>query len=93
MVKKIFSVLLLLSLYAIHSSGQQINTAFTIIPLGVKGGDDESNLSSYMIAPKGSNKYVCLDAGTINAGIQKAIDYRSLKGISEEIQRKLIKGI
>lgn len=45
-----------------------------------------------MIAPKGSNKYVCLDAGTINAGIQKAIDHQSLKGISEEIQRKQIKG-
>jgi len=92
MFKKTFPLLLFLSLYSIHSWGQQINTAFTIIPLGVKGGDDESNLSSYMIAPKGSNKYVCLDAGTINAGIQKAIDHQSLKGISEEIQRKQIKG-
>ncbi|QNR83862.1 3',5'-cyclic-nucleotide phosphodiesterase [Pedobacter riviphilus] len=92
MLKKIFSALLLLSLCAIHSSGQGINTAFKIIPLGVKGGDDESNLSSYMIAPKGSEKYVCLDAGTINAGIQRAIDHQSLKGISEEIQRKQIKG-
>jgi cAMP phosphodiesterase len=92
MFKKIFSILLLLSFYAIHSWGQEKSTAFTIIPLGVKGGDDESNLSSYMIAPKGSQKYVCLDAGTINAGIQKAIDHKSLKGISEEIQRKQIKG-
>lgn len=45
-----------------------------------------------MITPKGSDKYVCLDAGTINAGIQKAIDFKSLKGNSEEIQRKQIKG-
>ncbi|MBB6239181.1 3',5'-cyclic-nucleotide phosphodiesterase [Pedobacter sp. AK013] len=92
MLKKIFSILLFLSLCAIHAWSQEINTAFKIIPLGVKGGDDESNLSSYMIAPKGSEKYVCLDAGTINAGIQKAIDHQSLKGISEEIQRKQIKG-
>lgn len=81
-----------MSVYTSNSWGQEIGTAFTIIPLGVKGGDDESNLSSYMIAPKGSEKYVCLDAGTINAGIQKAIDQKTLKGISEEIQRKQIKG-
>ncbi|WP_406824365.1 MBL fold metallo-hydrolase [Pedobacter sp. KACC 23697] len=92
MFKKILSILLFLPFYAVNSWGQQPNKAFTIIPLGVKGGDDESNLSSYMIAPQGSTKYICLDAGTINAGIQKAIDHKSLKGISEEIQRKQIKG-
>ncbi|TCD27490.1 3',5'-cyclic-nucleotide phosphodiesterase [Pedobacter psychrodurus] len=92
MFKKILSALIFLSVHTSNSWGQEISTAFTIIPLGVKGGDDESNLSSYMIATKGSEKYVCLDAGTINAGIQKAIVHKSLKGISEEIQRKQIKG-
>jgi len=92
MFKKILAAIILLSVYTSNSWGQEIGTAFTIIPLGVKGGDDESNLSSYMIAPKGSENYVCLDAGTINAGIQKAIEYKSLRGISEEIQRKQIKG-
>lgn len=92
MFKKILAAIIFLSVYTSNSWGQEIGTAFTIIPLGVKGGDDESNLSSYMIAPKGSENYVCLDAGTINAGIQKAIEYKSLKGISEEIQRKQIKG-
>jgi 3',5'-cyclic-nucleotide phosphodiesterase len=92
MFKKILAAIIFLSVYTGHSWGQKIGTAFTIIPLGVKGGDDESNLSSYMIAPKGSENYVCLDAGTINAGIQKAIEYKSLRGISEEIQRKQIKG-
>lgn len=92
MFKKILVAIIFLSVYTSNSWGQEIGTAFTIIPLGVKGGDDESNLSSYMIAPKGSEKYVCLDAGTINAGIQKAIDQKTLKGISEEIQRKQIKG-
>jgi 3',5'-cyclic-nucleotide phosphodiesterase len=92
MLKKILSALVFLSVYTSNSWGQEISTGFTVIPLGVKGGDDESNLSSYMIAPKGSEKYVCLDAGTINAGIQKAIEHKSLRGISEEIQRKQIKG-
>jgi len=92
MVKKIAAALLFLSICAVNSWGQKINTVFSIIPLGVKGGDDESNLSCYMIAPEGSNNYVCLDAGTINAGIQKAINRRSLNGTSEETQRKLIKG-
>lgn len=92
MFRRILSAFIFLSIYANYCWSQEINTAFTIIPLGVKGGDDESNLSSYMIAPKGSENYVCLDAGTINAGIQKAIDLKSQKGISEEIQRKQIKG-
>jgi len=92
MVNRILPVIIFLFVCANNSWAQEKGAAFTIIPLGVKGGDDESNLSSYMITPKGSDKYVCLDAGTINAGIQKAIDFKSLKGNSEEIQRKQIKG-
>ncbi|MDQ0637158.1 cAMP phosphodiesterase [Pedobacter sp. W3I1] len=92
MFKKILSALIFLFVYGSNSWAQEISTSFTVIPLGIKGGDDESNLSSYMIAPKGSEKYICLDAGTIKAGIQKAIDHKSLKGVSEEIQRTQIKG-
>jgi len=50
--------------------------SFTIIPLGVKGGLDESNLSAYMIAPQGSHDYICLDAGTLYSGIRKAVEAR-----------------
>jgi len=92
MFNRILPVIIFLFMCANNSWAQEKGSAFTIIPLGVKGGDDESNLSSYMITPKGSDKYVCLDAGTINAGIQKAIYFKSLKGNSEEIQRKQIKG-
>ena len=46
--------------------------SFKVIPLGIKGGADESNLSSYMVAPYNSNNYVCLDAGTLYSGIKKA---------------------
>ena len=48
--------------------------AFTVVPLGVRGGLDESNLSSYMVAAAGSAAYICLDAGTLYAGIRKAVD-------------------
>ena len=53
---------------------QRPNTpkGFKVIPLGVLGGLDESNLSAYMVAANGSNAFICLDAGTINAGLIKA---------------------
>lgn len=50
------------------------DASFTIVPLGVRGGLDESNLSAYMLAAAGSNEYICLDAGTLYAGIRKAVD-------------------
>lgn len=48
--------------------------AFTVVPLGVRGGLDESNLSAYMVAAAGMQNYICLDAGTLYAGLQKAVD-------------------
>lgn len=45
---------------------------FTWIPLGVKGGLDESNLSSHLLAPLGSHQFICLDAGTVLAGLEAA---------------------
>lgn len=53
-------------------------SAFTVIPLGVRGGLDESNLSSYMVSAAGSAAYICLDAGTLYAGIHKSIDNGAL---------------
>jgi 3',5'-cyclic-nucleotide phosphodiesterase len=47
--------------------------SFRLVPLGVKGGIDESNLSAYMLAPANSNNFVCLDAGTLHFGIEKAV--------------------
>ena len=66
-------------------------TAFKVIPLGIYGGTDESNLSSYMIAPVGSDKYVCLDAGTLHAGIVKA-SQQKIFASSENILKKNIQG-
>jgi cAMP phosphodiesterase len=70
----------------------QKKTIFKVIPLGVKGGSDESNLSSYAIAVKGTEEYICLDAGTINYGVQKAIAKGIWKGLPEDIIKTKIKG-
>ena len=66
--------------------------AFKIVPLGVKGGIDESNLSAYMLAPSGSNNYVCLDAGTLHFGIEKAVANQVFTVPAEVVLRKYIKG-
>jgi cAMP phosphodiesterase len=67
-------------------------TSFKVIPLGVKGGTDESNLSAYMIAPQGSNDYVCFDAGTLHYGIEKAIQAKLLHGTAADVFKKNIRG-
>lgn len=66
--------------------------SFQVIPLGVKGGSDESNLSSYALAVNGTHNYVCLDAGTIHYGIQKAVAFGELQGSVDGIIQNYIKG-
>ena len=74
------------------AKAQTTSNGFTIIPLGVKGGLDEANLSSYMVAAKGSSNYICLDAGTINAGLQKAVANKLFtESSAEEVQKNKIK--
>jgi cAMP phosphodiesterase len=66
--------------------------SFKIVPLGVKGGIDESNLSAYMVAATGTNNYVCFDAGTLHAGIEKAITNKVFNIPAEQVLRQYIKG-
>jgi len=73
-------------------SQKEQKAAFQIIPLGVKGGIDEKNLSAYLIAPTDKKDYICLDAGTLNAGIEKAIEKKTFKVSTSEVLRKYIKG-
>lgn len=91
MKKWIYSLLTILLLSHATNASAQIKT-FELIPLGVLGGIDESNLSAYMLAPAGSNDYVCLDAGTLHYGIKKAIQNNALSGDVDEVLKKLIKG-
>jgi 3',5'-cyclic-nucleotide phosphodiesterase len=67
-------------------------TAFRLVPLGVLGGIDESNLSAYMLAPTGSNRYICLDAGTLHYGIEKAVANKSFNVPAGTVLRQYIKG-
>ena len=65
--------------------------AFTVVPLGVKGGLDESNLSSYLVAAAGTNDYIALDAGTLYAGIRKAIEAGVFPPPASDVLRNRIK--
>ena len=67
-------------------------TSFKVVPLGVMGGLDESNLSAYMIAPAGSNNFVCADAGTLRFGIEKAIANKVFTTEAGTILKSYIKG-
>ncbi|OCX53084.1 3',5'-cyclic-nucleotide phosphodiesterase [Mucilaginibacter sp. PPCGB 2223] len=70
----------------------QPKPAFKVVPLGVYGGSDESNLSAYMLAPAGSDAYVCLDAGTLHAGIERAVANRVFAVPADTVLKRYIKG-
>jgi 3',5'-cyclic-nucleotide phosphodiesterase len=90
-LSKIITVLFCLCFYTLNAQTINEKSGFKIIPLGVKGGLDESNLSSYLVAKNGSDKFICLDAGTINAGLQLAVKNKLFKETNaEEIQKNHI---
>ena len=71
----------------------QSNSGFKVIPLGVKGGLDESNLSAYLVAAYGSDQYICLDAGTIYKGLELAAANKLFNSSNpNSIQQQQIKG-
>lgn len=82
-------VLLFLVIAPCYNTAQ---TSFKLVPLGVKGGIDESNLSAYMLAPANSTNFVCLDAGTLYYGIEKAVASGIFTIPAEQVLRKYIKG-
>ncbi len=88
-MKKLLVYLFFLLLF---SQLQAQRTAFHVVPLGVLGGNDESNLSAYMIAPTGTTDYICFDAGTINAGLQKAGSNKTFRKDAARVQKEYIKG-
>lgn len=83
-------IIILFMLFSPIVNAQQ--NSFKIVPLGVKGGLDESNLSAYLVASSNSDRYISLDAGTIYAGISKAIANRVFKGDEISILKNNIKG-
>jgi len=66
---------------------------FKVIPLGVKGGLDESNLSAYLVAARGGDQFICLDAGTIYKGLELAAAKKLFKSTNPStIQQEQING-
>ncbi|AZA76140.1 3',5'-cyclic-nucleotide phosphodiesterase [Chryseobacterium sp. G0186] len=65
---------------------------FDVIPLGIYGGEQEDNLSAYLVGASNDSTYLCLDAGTVNTGIRKAIQLKSLNGSAESVLKDQIKG-
>jgi cAMP phosphodiesterase len=86
------SIISLIIISAVIFPFAAFSQSFKIVPLGVKGGIDESNLSAYMVAAKGTNNYVCLDAGTLHYGIEKAVENKVFYIPAEQVLRKYIKG-
>lgn len=84
-------IYLSLFLVLIFTKTQAQKQTFKVIPLGVKGGLDESNLSAYLLAPINSENYICLDAGTVYAGISKAISNGIFNANAEYILQNNIK--
>ncbi|MBB6272567.1 3',5'-cyclic-nucleotide phosphodiesterase [Pedobacter cryoconitis] len=89
--KSYFLLLILLSLVFKYGYAQN-QTSFKVIPLGTKGGLDESNLSAYLVAPAGSENFICADAGTIRHGIDIAINNQLFKGPADDVLKNKIKG-
>lgn len=56
---------------------------FKVIVLGCGGGAKESNISGYLLAPKESNEFVALDAGSLLSGIYLANQNQCFQEIKE----------
>jgi cAMP phosphodiesterase len=93
MIKKASVLFLhLCILFFSNLCAQQTGHSFKVIPLGIMGGLDESDLSAYMVAPAGSDHFICADAGTIRHGIDIAMANNAIKGTPEEVLKNNIRG-
>lgn len=63
---------------------QEPSSAFKVVVLGSGGGPEESNLSGYLLAPKTSDQFIALDAGTLLSGVYIAYE----NGCFEDIPLK-----
>ena len=90
-MRKVLGLLLLFFVSTLVSFGQKAKPVFEVVPLGVYGGIDERNLSAYLVAPIGTKEYVCLDAGTVHSGIEKAIEKGTFSVPSSTVLRQYIR--
>lgn len=78
---------LLLFFLCISGYAQQ----FEVLPLGVYGGGDESNLSSYLVRDFNNPNYIACDAGTLRAGLIRAAEKGNIEQEPMEVLRKQVK--
>lgn len=71
---------------------QPAGPAFVVVPLGVKGGLAEGNLSAYLVAATGSADYIALDAGSLRPGVEKAVANHVFAVSVEEVLKQHITG-
>jgi cAMP phosphodiesterase len=71
---------------------QLASPVFRVVPLGVKGGLAEGNLSAYLVAAAGITDYICLDAGSLRPGVEKAVASHVFTTSVEEVLQQRIKG-
>jgi cAMP phosphodiesterase len=84
------SALLLLLLVAwLRLPAQSV---FQVLPLGIKGGLDECNLSAYLVASAGSSEFICIDAGTVYSGLTVARKKGTIKKTEQAFLTDNIKG-
>lgn len=57
-IKSFCLLVVVLLVSAVLYAQSTVKPSFKVVPLGVKGGSDESNLSSYMLAAAGTNEYI-----------------------------------
>ena len=58
--------------------------SFKMIVLGSGGGTDESNLSAYLLSSSSTDRYICLDAGTLMHGLNLAADKGHFKHLNNK---------
>ena len=68
---KIYIFLIFFLFFSCQTAGAEAGKYFTVLPLGVSGGELENNLSAYLVAPAGTQDFVALDAGTLCSAIKK----------------------
>ncbi len=85
MIKK----LILLSTFCLIQNA--FGQSFELIPLGVYGGGEESNLSAYLLGEKNKNEFIALDAGTLRSGINKAIENKIFEASNTEVLKNFVK--
>jgi cAMP phosphodiesterase len=79
-------------LLALATQAQVASPAFSVVPVGVKGGLAEGNLSAYLVAAAGTTDFIALDAGSLRPGVEKAVANHVFAASPDEVLRQYIKG-